>query len=106
MPMAGVVVNRVTVAPGGRVGTVPVARLAQTAAALDHDDDVERATAALLELAIEARAVVARQQQAIEAAFHGLAPPRLVEVPLAGDDVHDIDSLRWVAARLVGARDD
>lgn len=101
MPTAGVVVNRVTTTPGGRVGTVPTAQLAAAAAALDPDDDTERATAALLELAIEARAIVARQQQAIEAAFHGLTPPRLVEVPLAGDDVHDITGLRWVAARLV-----
>lgn len=101
MPLAGVVINRVTVLPAGPVGSAPATRLVEAAAALDPDDDVERATAALLELAIEARAIVARQQQAIEAAFHGVAPPRLVEVPLAGDDVSDLDSLRWVAARLV-----
>ncbi|MBW3605591.1 MAG: AAA family ATPase [Actinobacteria bacterium] len=103
MPTAGVVVNRVTVAPGGHVGAAPTAELMEAAAALNPDDDIERATAVLLELAIEARAIVGRQQQAIEAAFHGLTPPRLVEVPLAGGDVHDVDGLRWIADHLTGA---
>ena len=101
MPTAGVVVNRVTMAPPPPVGTVPTAQLAEAAGALDHDDDNERATAALIGLALDARAVAVRQRHAINAAFHGLSPGRLVEVPLASSDVHDVAGLRWVAARLV-----
>lgn len=104
MPTAGVVVNRVTVTPGGELGIVPPSHIAEVAATMDLDDDVERATAALLTLALEARAIAARQQQAIDAAFHGLNPGRLIEVPLASGDVHDVEGLRWVAERLVASR--
>lgn len=103
MPTAGVVVNRVTVAPPGALGTMDPARVAEVAGGLDRDDDVERATAELLELALDAREVAARQHHAINAAMRGLDPGPLVQVPLADSDVHDVDGLRWVADRLVGA---
>jgi len=103
MPTAGVVVNRVTVAPPGALGAMDPARVAEVAAGLDRDDDVERATAELLDLALDAREVAARQHQAMTAAMHGLDPGPLVKVPLADSDVHDVDGLRWVADRLVGA---
>jgi len=103
MPTAGVVVNRVTEAPPAPLGTADPARVAEVAAGLDRDDDVERATAELLDLALDAREVAVRQHQAITAAMHGLDPGPLVRVPLADSDVHDIDGLRWVADRLVGA---
>lgn len=103
MPTAGVVVNRVTVAPPGALGTMDPARVAEVAGGLDRDDDVERATAELLELALDAREVAARQHHAISAAMRGLDPGPLVQVPLADSDVHDVEGLRWVADRLVGA---
>jgi len=103
MPTAGVVVNRVTVAPPGALGAMDPARVAEVAAGLDRNDDVERATAELLDLALDAREVAARQHQAMTAAMHGLDPGPLVKVPLADSDVHDVDGLRWVAHRLVGA---
>jgi anion-transporting ArsA/GET3 family ATPase len=103
MPTAGVVVNRVTVAPQGPLGATDPARVTEVAAGLDHADDVERATAELLDLALAAREVAARQHQAITAAMRGLDHGPLVQVPLADSDVHDIDGLRWVAGRLVGA---
>ena len=101
MPTAGVVVNRVTLPPGGRLASVERAHLAEAADALDTEDDVERATAALLRLALDARDIAARQGRAINAAFRGLHPRRLVEVPLAPGDVHDVDGLRWVAEQLI-----
>jgi anion-transporting ArsA/GET3 family ATPase len=106
MPTAGVVVNRVTVAPPGALGTMDRARVTEVAAGLDRDDDVERATAELLDLALDAREVAARQHQAIAAAMHGLDPGTLVRVPLAHSDVHDVEGLRWVAGRLVGSGGD
>jgi anion-transporting ArsA/GET3 family ATPase len=106
MPTAGVVVNRVTVAPPGALGTMDRARVTEVAAGLDRDDDVERATADLLDLALDAREVAARQHQAIAAAMHGLDPGTLVRVPLADSDVHDVEGLRWMAGRLVGSGGD
>jgi anion-transporting ArsA/GET3 family ATPase len=101
MPTAGVVVNRVTVPPAGPLGSADPEEIAEVADALDADDEVERATAALLRLALDARDIASRQRRSINAAFHGLDPRRLVEVPLAPGDVHDVDGLRWVAERLV-----
>jgi anion-transporting ArsA/GET3 family ATPase len=103
MPTAGVVVNRVTFTPQGRVGTVADAQIVEVAAGLDRDDDVEHAVASLLGLALDAREVATRQHHAIAAAMHSLDPGVLVKVPLADSDVHDIAGLRWVAARLAGA---
>ena len=100
MPTAGVVINRVTFAPPGALGAVPATQLAAAADGLDHTDDTERAVAALLELALDAREVATRQRQAIAAALRGLNPAQLVRVPLAESDVHDVDGLRWIAARL------
>ena len=102
MPTAGVVVNRVTFAPSGQVGELPPGTVMDAATILRDGDDMARATAGMLALALDARDVAARQRQAVDAAFHGLTPGRLVEVPLADSDVHDIDGLRWVAAHLVG----
>jgi anion-transporting ArsA/GET3 family ATPase len=100
MPTAGVVVNRVTPQPAGALATTPGDELAAIAQGLDHDDDVERAVAGLVELALDAREVAARQQHAIAAALRGLDPGVLVQVPLADSDVHDVDGLRWIAAQL------
>jgi anion-transporting ArsA/GET3 family ATPase len=102
MPTAGVVVNRMTVHPEGQVGAVDVQLLASAAAELDDGDDVERAVAGMLRLAIDARRVAARQRLAIDAAFRGTSPRVLVEVPLADSDVPDVEGLRWVAGHLTG----
>jgi anion-transporting ArsA/GET3 family ATPase len=102
MPTAGVVVNRVTQPPQGKVGTVDVQMLTSAAAALGDGDDVERAVAGMLRLAVDARRVAARQRLAIDAAFRGTSPRVLVEVPLADSDVHDVEGLRWVAGHLSG----
>lgn len=102
MPTAGVVINRMTAAPAG-VSTADTAdALAASAHRLDDGDDTARATAAMLRLAIDARELAVRQRQATAAAFHGLAPERLVEVPLARGDVHDIAALSWVSDHLLG----
>jgi anion-transporting ArsA/GET3 family ATPase len=102
MPTAGVVVNRVTVAPAGTVGAADVQVLTSAATELDDGDDVERAVAGMLRLAVDARRVAARQRLAIDAALRSTSPRVLVEVPLADSDVHDVDGLRWVASHLSG----
>jgi anion-transporting ArsA/GET3 family ATPase len=102
MPTAGVVVNRVTFPPDGQVGMVDAQLLATAAESLQDGDDVERAMAGMLNLALDARRVAARQRQAITAALRGTSPRVVVEVPLADSDVHDVEGLRWVARHLVG----
>jgi anion-transporting ArsA/GET3 family ATPase len=102
MPTAGVVVNRVTSPPDGQVGMVDAQLLATAAESLQGGDDVERAMAGMLNLALDARRVAARQRQAITAALRGTSPRVVVEVPLADSDVHDVEGLRWVARHLVG----
>jgi anion-transporting ArsA/GET3 family ATPase len=102
MPTAGVVVNRVTFPPEGHVGTVDAQFLAAAAADLEDGDDVERAMAGMLHLALDARRVAARQRLAIDAALRSTSPRVLVEVPLADSDVHDVEGLRWIADHLVG----
>lgn len=103
MPTAGVVVNRVTEPPGGRLAAIDETALARAADRLDDTDDAGRATAGMLRLAVDARHVAARQRQAVDAAFRGLDTRRLVEVPLAAGDVHDLTGLAWVGRHLVGA---
>jgi anion-transporting ArsA/GET3 family ATPase len=103
MPTAGVVVNRVTFPPEGQIGTVDAQLLAAAASDLDDGDDIERAMAGMLRLALDARRVAARQRLAIAAALRSTSPRVLVEVPLADSDVHDVEGLRWIADHLVGA---
>jgi len=104
MPTAGVVVNRVTVPPEGHAGALDRDAVAAATADLDAGDDVERAVAGMLRLALDARRVAERQQGAINAAFHGIPVRVMVEVPLADGDVHDVDGLRWIAGHLCGTR--
>jgi anion-transporting ArsA/GET3 family ATPase len=104
MPTAGVVVNRVTVPPEGHAGALDREAVAAATADLDAGDDVERAVAGMLRLALDARRVSARQRGAINAAFHGIPVQVMVEVPLADGDVHDVDGLRWIAGHLCGTR--
>jgi anion-transporting ArsA/GET3 family ATPase len=103
MPTAGVVVNRVTFPPEGQIGTVDAQLLAAAATDLEDGDDLERAMAGMLHLALDARRVAARQRLAIDAALRSTSPRVLVEVPLADSDVHDVEGLRWIADHLVGA---
>jgi anion-transporting ArsA/GET3 family ATPase len=100
MPTAGVVVNRVTLVPEGQVGSADLRLLASGATELGDGDDVERAVAGMLRLAIDARRVAARQRLAIDAAFRSTSPGVLVEIPLADSDVHDVEGLRWIAGHL------
>jgi anion-transporting ArsA/GET3 family ATPase len=102
MPTAGVVVNRVTVPPEGHAGALDRDAVAAATADLDAGDDVERAVAGMLRLALDARRVAERQRGAINAAFHGIPVKVMVEVPLADGDVHDVAGLRWIADHLCG----
>jgi hypothetical protein len=67
--------------------------------ALGTDDPV----AAALGLAADVRTLAGRERRDVNAASFGLSPRAIVEVPLLRSDVHDLDTLAAVAARLTTA---
>jgi anion-transporting ArsA/GET3 family ATPase len=103
MPTAGLVVNRVTLPPGGGLAAVAAKPSRAAAKRLSGGDHEEQAVAALLELHADRLGVVKRERKAIAAALHGVNPRVLVEVPLMDSDVHDLDDLTAIAAYLTGA---
>ena len=102
MPTAGVVINRVTAPAPGALTAVPLQVLEDSIRELARGGDEQRAVAALLRLAAGDRQVATRQQKAVSAALHGIDPRVLVEVRQRASDVHDLESLDWVGARLEG----
>lgn len=100
MPLAGMVVNRVTPpAPPGLAGLK--ASEANAAAKRLAGGPEERALAALLGLHKDRVLVHGREQRAIAVALHGIDPKVLVEVPQLASDVHDLEGLEVIAAQLL-----
>jgi anion-transporting ArsA/GET3 family ATPase len=102
MPTAGLVVNRVTLPPGGGLDASPKAARA-AADRLDDGDAEQQAVAELLRLYADRVGVTRRERKAISAALHGVDPRALIEVPLMGSDVHDLEDLTAIGAHLTGA---
>jgi anion-transporting ArsA/GET3 family ATPase len=102
MPLAGVVVNRVTPPPPAELAALDRDALAAVAAHLETGAAEGRAAAELLRLDADLADVARRERRAIAAALHGLDPIALVEVPRMGGDVHDLDGLAAVGAHLYG----
>ena len=101
MPTAGLVVNRVTLPPGGGLDTSPKAANA-AANRLDDGNAEQRAVAAALRLYADRVGVTRRERKAIAAALHGVDPRALIEVPLMDSDVHDLEDLTAIGAHLTG----
>ena len=101
MPTAGLVVNRVTLPPGGGLDASPKAANA-AANRLDDGDADQRAVAAVLRLYADRVGVTRRERKAIAAALHGVDPRALIEVPLMDSDVHDLEDLTAIGAHLTG----
>ena len=101
MPLAGLVLNRVTpalpedlAALAARVGEDDRERLLS-------GDDEQRAVAGMLGLLDRSAQVHARQQRNIESGLHGLDPRTLVEVPEMPSDVHDLEGLDAIGEHLI-----
>ena len=95
---AGVVVNRVR----PEVPRDPSdASLRRAVDELVDGDDEARATARALELLADGRNLADRQRRDVAAALSAVRVPALIEVPLLGGDVHDLDGLDAIAATLV-----
>jgi anion-transporting ArsA/GET3 family ATPase len=96
MPLAGLVVNRATHAPGGRLS----AERALAAAERLEEDGAQGPTAGLLRLHADRSRIVARESR-LRARFTTAHPdvPTAV-VPALSTDVHDLDGLRVVGDLL------
>lgn len=95
---AGVVVNRIR----PEVPQDPSeAALRRAVDELERDDDPPGpATAAVLRLLGDVRNLAGRQRRDVTAALYGTSVHTLVEVPLLGGDIHDLDGLDVIATTL------
>jgi anion-transporting ArsA/GET3 family ATPase len=102
MPTAGLVVNRVTPGPVPALADVDQDAARAGAQQLSAAGPEGQAVAVLLALHADRIDVARRERKAISAALHGIDPRALVEVPLMGSDVHDIDDLLAIGGHLLG----
>ncbi|MFW5934073.1 MAG: ArsA family ATPase, partial [Actinomycetota bacterium] len=99
---AGVVLNRVQ----PELPRDPSSASLQRAVERLDDEASERSLAVshALRLLGDVRNLAVRQRRDVAAALYSVDPPALVEVPLLGRDVHDLDGLDTIAARLTSGR--
>jgi len=96
---AGVVVNRIR----PDLPRDPSDASLAGAIAAQADDDEGRAVAGVLRLLGDVRSLGGRQRRDVNAALYGVRVPALVEVPLLGSDVHDLDGLSAIATTFTGS---
>ncbi len=99
---AGVVVNRVQPEMPRDPSAASLRRAAEKLD--DGDDPAEPATASALRLLSDVRNLATRQRRDVAAALYSVEPSVLVEVPLLGRDVHDVDGLEEIATTLTTTR--
>ena len=100
MPLAGLVVNRVTSSSAPQISVEVALAGAERLGTDDHDDEPARLAAALLRLHADRLARVGRERALLSrwAAAHPGIPA--AEVPALARDVHDLDALRQVGQWL------
>ena len=101
MPLAGVVVNRVTPTADEALAVLPLERLPDVVTDLQSGGPEERAAGALLQLALDRTEAAERERRTLAETLEGVDPVGLVEVPLLTSDVHDLQDLRWLGDQLV-----
>jgi anion-transporting ArsA/GET3 family ATPase len=93
---AGLVVNRILPEVPRDPSDAALARAAEA-----QPDDVDgQAVAGALTLLGDVRGLATRQRKDVEAASYGLRVERVVDVPLLGDEVHDLAGLTQIAETL------
>ncbi len=102
MPLAAVIINRVSLPISPHLATVLDGLDERDAASAFDDDDHSRAVEGLVDLARRQADVHHRQIAAVEAGLHGVDMAPRIGVPLMPTDVHDLEGLRAVGRHLVG----
>jgi len=107
MPLAGLVVNRASLAPDGIPSVEQcLAAVERLEAARSEDDDASGLTAGLLRLLAE-RGQVVRREERLRGRFAAAHPEvATAVVPALATDVHDLDGLRRVGGLLAGRAGD
>ena len=103
MPLAGLIVNRTTIAPPGDLSAAGALAAVERLRAADGDaDGATRLTAGLLRLHADRVRLVEREQQLRER--FAVAHPHVATavVPALAGDVHDLDGLREIGRLLAG----
>jgi len=102
MPLAGLIVNRVHRAPGGKLSGDQAMAGAERLEDLDEDDSASEVTAGLLRLHADRVRIVDRESHLRRrfAAAHPEVPTAVM--PALATDVHDLDGLRLVGGLLAG----
>jgi anion-transporting ArsA/GET3 family ATPase len=93
---AGVVVNRIRPVVPRDPTDAALVRAAEGQA----DDAEGRAVAGTLQLLADVRNLAGRQRRDVAAALYGVPVEALVEIPLLGRDIHDLEGLDEIAATL------
>jgi len=100
MPLAGVVINRVTrLAASGLSGSRAAAAADELA---DSDSPTAATTAGILRMHAERAEAAARHTAMARRFSSGHAGVPMVQVPAAATDIHDVEGLRTVGASLAG----
>lgn len=99
MPLAGLVVNRVSFS---KVPQLP-ATVAETGAEAMPDDEEHRTTVALLRLHARTSETARRHQDLIHRFLDNHPEVAAVQVPAAAQDIHDLEALREIGAALDGS---
>jgi anion-transporting ArsA/GET3 family ATPase len=97
---AGVVVNRIRPVVPRDPTDAALARAAEGQA----DDAEGRAVAGTLQLLADVRNLAGRQRRDVASALYGVPVAALVEIPLLGRDIHDLEGLDEIAATLARTR--
>lgn len=103
MPLAGIVVNRVTPPPPEQLMAWSADDVRAAAGELAAGDANQAAVASLLRLHLDRVPVHARQQRTIEAGLYGISGPVVVQVPQIRADVHALSDLKTLVTHLVGS---
>ena len=99
---AGVVVNRIRPEVPRDPSDTALERAADTLG--DDGGPTDLAVAGSLRLLGDVRRLAARQRRDVASALYGVDVRTLVEVPLLGGDIHDLDGLDVIASTLTGRK--
>lgn len=102
MPLAGLIVNRASRPPEGKLSGDQAMAAAERLEELDDGDEASDVTAGLLRLHADRIRIVARESHLRQrfAAAHPQVPTAVM--PALSTDVHDLDGLRLVGGLLAG----